>query len=87
MKNPGLWFGGGVAGAISVCCYIAAIVIPWPESQLGTSVSLLVVSGFPIPGIMASYALYHFVASERESVTNTFGLIFFVAAFRRSSRC
>lgn len=81
MRNPSLWFGGGIAGVLSVCCYIAAIAVDWPETQLGVSVSLLVVSAFPILGIMASYALYSFTAAERESAANTLGLVFFIIAF------
>src|SRR5512135_1466152 len=81
MKNPGFWFRGGVAGAVSICCYIAAIAVNWPENQFGVSVSLVVVSAFPVLGIMASYALYSFTAAEREGVANTLGLVFFIAAF------
>ncbi len=81
MQNPRLWFYGGIAGTASICCYIAAITVNWPETQAGVSVSLVVVSLFPILGIMASYALYSLVAAERESAANTFGLIFFIAAF------
>ncbi len=81
MKNPGFWFKGGVAGVASICCYVAAIAVNWPETQIGVSLSLVVASAFPVLGIMASYALYSFVAAERESVANTLGLIFFIAAF------
>lgn len=81
MHNPSLWFRGGLAGVVCVLCYIAAIAVNWPETQLGISVSLIVVSGFPILGIIASYALYKFVAAERESAANSLGLLFFALAF------
>lgn len=48
MPNPNLWLGGGVAGMVGICCYVLAIAVPWPETQLGTSVSLVVVSAWPI---------------------------------------
>ncbi len=41
MANPSLWRSGGVAGMAGICCYILAITMPWPETQLGTSASLL----------------------------------------------
>jgi hypothetical protein len=56
MPNPGLWLGGGVAGMVGICCYILAITVPWPETQLGTSASLVVVSAWPILSIIYSYA-------------------------------
>ena len=81
MRNTNLWLGGGVAGVVCVCCYIAAIAVDWPDTQLGVSLSLVLASGFPILGIMASYALYGFIAAERESAANTLGLLFFIVAF------
>jgi hypothetical protein len=81
MTNPGLWFHGGVAGVLGICCYILAITVPWPETQLGTSVSLVVVSAWPILSIVYSYALYDFVAAEREGVANRLGFVFAVTAF------
>lgn len=81
MTNPGLWFHGGVAGVLGICCYILAITVPWPETQLGTSVSLVVVSAWPILSIVYSYALYSFVAAEREGVANRLGFVFAVTAF------
>jgi len=81
MTNPGLWRIGGVAGMVGICCYILAITLPWPETQLGTSASLLVVSAWPILSIIYSCALYSFVAAEREGVANRLGLVFAIAAF------
>src|SRR5512140_3181297 len=78
MQNPSLWFRAGI---VSICCYIIAIAVNWPDTQLGISASLIVVSAFPILGIMASYALYSFIAAERESAANTLGLVFFIVAF------
>ena len=81
MRNPALWLRGGIAGAVCVVCYIVAIAVDWPENQHGVTASLLVVSAFPILGIMYSYALYDFVAAERDSVANRLGLVFWIVAF------
>lgn len=72
---------GGIAGIASVSCYLLAILIPWPETQLGTSVSLVVVSGFPLLGIVFSYGLYSFVAEESEGTANRLAFVFAAAAF------
>ena len=71
----------GIAGIVSVGCYFLAVLIPWPETQVGTSVSLLVVSGFPLLGIVFSYGLYSFVAEESEGTANRLA---FVLPQRRS---
>ncbi len=81
MHNPRLWLYGGITGAASILCYIVAVAVPWPENQFGTSGLLLVISGFPILGIVYSYALYHFVAAERDGVANRLGFVFAVTAF------
>jgi hypothetical protein len=81
VPNRGLWVRGGIAGVVAVACYILAIAIPWPETQLGTSAALLVVSAWPILSIVYSYALYSFVAAERESAANRLALIFAALAF------
>ncbi len=73
MRNPNLWLGGGLAGMVSICCYLLAIVVPWPDTQFGISTSLIVVSLFPILGMVYSYALYSFVAAERDSAANRLG--------------
>jgi hypothetical protein len=65
----------------SVICYILAIALPWPETQLGTSAALLVVSAWPILSIFYSYGLYSFVAAERESTLNRLAFVFAVVAF------
>lgn len=64
-----------------MACYILAIVVPWPETQLGTSASLVVVSAWPILSIVYSYGLYSFVAAERESAANRLAFVFAVVAF------
>lgn len=81
MHNPRLWVYGGIAGAASVLCYVVAAAVTWPENQFGTSGLLVAISGFPMLGIVYSYALYHFVAAERDGVANRLGLVFAVAAF------
>jgi hypothetical protein len=65
----------------SVACYILAITLPWPETQLGTSLALVVVSAWPILSIVYAYGLYTFIAAERESTANRLGFVFAVAAF------
>ncbi len=72
---------GGLAGIVSVGCYFLAVLISWPETQVGTSLSLLVVSGFPLLGIVFSYGLYSFVAEESEGTANRLAFVFSVAAF------
>jgi hypothetical protein len=64
-----------------VACYISAIALPWPETQLGTSTALVVVSAWPILSIVYSYGLYSFVAAESESTANRLSLVFAVTAF------
>ncbi len=81
MRNARLWLGGGIAGTVSICCYLAAITVPFGDTQAGTSIGLLVASGFPILGIVYGYALQSFVAVERDGVANRLGFVFIVAAF------
>jgi hypothetical protein len=81
MGNPRLWFYGGIAGALSVCSYAIAIFVPLPETQLGTSLSVIVGSAFPILGIMASYAICDFIAAERKTAANRIAFTFAVAGF------
>src|SRR5215510_11593805 len=81
VPNGPLWIGGGVAGVLGVACYILAVALPWPDTQLGRSASLLVASAWPILSIVYCYALYSFVAAERESTANRLGFVFAVVAF------
>jgi hypothetical protein len=81
MAERRLWVGSGVAGVAAVACYILAVLVPWPETQVGTSVSLLVVSAWPILSIVYSFGLHSFVAAERESAANRLALLFAVIAF------
>jgi drug/metabolite transporter (DMT)-like permease len=85
MSNPNLWLGGGVAGMVGICCYILAIAVPWPETQLGISASLVVVSAWPILSIIYSYALYGFVSPRREKAWRTDSASCLPS--RRSPRC
>jgi hypothetical protein len=66
---------------MAVACYILAIAFPWPETQLGTSTALVVVSAWPILSIIYSYGLYSFVAAEHESTANRLAFVFAVTAF------
>lgn len=72
---------GGVAGLASVCCYLVAVLVPWPDSQAGVSWALLVVSGFPLFGIVFSHGLYSYLARESEGTANRLAFVFAVAAF------
>lgn len=81
MANRRLWVGSGIAGMLSVACYIVAIAIPWPETQLGVSVALVVASAWPILSIVYSYGLYTYVAAEREGTANRLSFVFAVTAF------
>ena len=58
MQSQSLWVRSGLAGIAAVSCYFLAILIPWPENQVGTSTGLLVVSAFPILGIVFSYGIH-----------------------------
>ena len=81
MPNRDLWVRSGIAGILGVACYILAITLPWPETQLGTSGALVVVSAWPILSIVYSYGLYTFVGAERESTANRLAFVFAVTAF------
>ena len=66
MPNRGLWVYSGIAGILATTSYILAITLPWPETQLGTSAGLVVVTAWPVLSIVYSYGLYDFVAAERQ---------------------
>jgi hypothetical protein len=71
----------GIAGMVAVACYLLAIAVPWPDTQVGTSLALVVVSAWPILSIVYAHGLYDFVAAERESTANRLAFVFAVAAF------
>lgn len=81
MPNRNLWLLSGLAGVLAIFCYLLAIALPWPETQLGTSLGLVVVSGFPILSIIYSYGLYSFIAAERDGAANRLAFVFAVTAF------
>lgn len=81
MQSQSLWVRSGLAGIAAVSCYFLAILIPWPENQVGTSTGLLVVSAFPILGIVFSYGIHSALAAEKESPANRLGFVFAAAAF------
>jgi hypothetical protein len=76
-----LWVGSGIAGVVAVASYILAIALPWPETQLGRSASLLLVTTWPVLSIVYSYGLYSFVAAERDGTANRLAFVFAVAGF------
>lgn len=81
MENRTLWIKCGFAGIASVACYLTAILVPWPDNRLGTSTIMLVISGFPILGIIFSYGILNLVAAEKDCTANRLGFVFAVAAF------
>lgn len=81
MSNRSLWTSCGLAGMASVACYLSAVFVPWPDTQVGTSLSLLCVSAWPVFSVVSAYGLYHYVAAERDSAANRLGLIFIGMAF------
>jgi len=81
MPNRSLFVGGGIAGVVAGACYLLAIAVPWPETQLGTSAALVVVSAWPILSIVYSHGLYAFVAAERDGTANRLAFVFAVTAF------
>jgi hypothetical protein len=80
-KTQSLWVKSGLAGIAGIFCYFLAILIPWPDNQVGTSTGLLVVSAFPILGIVFSYGIHSALAAEEESSANRLGFVFAAAAF------
>lgn len=79
--NRSLWVKSGVAGVAGIVCYFLAILIPWPETQIGTSTGLLVVSAFPILGVIFSYGIHDALSVQGGSTANRLGFVFAVAAF------
>ena len=71
----------GLAGIVGVGCYFLAALITWPENQVGTSIGLILISAFPILGIVFSYGIHSAVAAEKEGTANRLGFVFAVAAF------
>lgn len=71
----------GIAGILGVLAYLLAIFIPWPDSQFGTSAALLVISAFPILGIIFAHGLCDCVAAEAPGTAVRLGFVFAVAAF------
>jgi hypothetical protein len=81
MPNRDLWIRSGICGALGMACYILAIAVPWPETQVGTVGGLILASAWPILSIVYSYGLYSFVAAEREGTANRLAFVFAVIAF------
>jgi len=78
-RSLGVW--SGMAGIAGVVCYLLAILISWPENRMGTSIGLVIVSAFPILGIVFSYGIYCVLAAEHDSTANRLAFVFAVAAF------
>ena len=81
MRNASLWIGGGLAGVLSICGYLVAILVPWPDTQFGTSGTVLTVSLFPVMGIIYAYGLRGFIAAERDGAVNTLAFVFAALGF------
>ena len=72
--NGTLWLAGGIAGVVSVTCYILAIALPWPEGRTGTLAVLALACTWPVLSIVHAYALYDYVAMERQGTANRRGV-------------
>jgi hypothetical protein len=81
MSNSTLWIRSGMAGMLGIVSYVMAIAVPWPETQLGVSIALVVAAAWPVLSIIYSYGIYTFVAAEQESAANRLALLFAVAGF------
>ena len=81
MNNRRLWLNCGIAGIAGMLCYILAITIPWPETQAGGTMLLLVLTAWPVFSIIYSYGMYTFIAAERDGAANRLALIFGALAF------
>lgn len=65
----------------AVACFILAVAVPWPATRFGTSATLVVISAWPVLSIVYSYALFSFVAAERDGPANRLALLFAALAF------
>lgn len=81
IQTPDVWVRSGIAGVVGVVCYILAITVPFPPTQSGTAVALVVVSAWPILSIVYAYGLCSFVAAEHDSAANRLGFVFAVTGF------
>lgn len=81
MSDSSLWVKTGIAGIMSVACYILAIVLPRPETQFGISASLVIASAWPVLSIIFAYGLYSYISSAHQSHANRLAFVFTVAAF------
>ncbi len=81
MRNHGLWIGGGVAGVLSICGYLVAAFVPWPDTQFGTTGTVLTVSLFPILGIVYAWGLRDYIGVERAGAVNALAFVFAAVAF------
>lgn len=69
---------GGICGVVSVLLYLAAISLALPESPSQSQVSLafLLGTGWPIIGVVFSYALYRLIALEQQGLANRLAFLF-----------
>lgn len=81
MPAAGSWWRAGLAGVAGVLCYVAAVAVPWPGTQLGTAAALLAVSAWPLLSIAFSHGLRGYVAAERDGVANQLAFVFAALAF------
>ncbi len=81
MSTSRLWRAGGLAGVASIVCYGLAVLIPWPENQVGLAVSLVVLCGFPVLGIVGAFALADHLAADGNTVAARLSFVFAATAF------
>lgn len=71
-----LYVLGGIAGIAGTLCYIAAISVP-----AGVTLSYLFAMAWPLLSIIFVFALYRYIALERQSAANQLALVFSALAF------
>lgn len=81
MREDRFWLAGAIAGLAGLLCYVGAVAVPFPETQLGNALGILVASGFAILNIVFCYALYSVIRAEAPGHANRLGLLFAVVAF------
>lgn len=67
---------GGISGIISIMAYVIVTVAP-----LTPTFAFLLAMLWPLLSIVYAYALYSFIATEREGSANRIGFVLAVAAF------
>lgn len=72
-----LFIIGGACGIVSVLLYLIAVSLSLPDSpsQAQISFAFLLGTGWPVVGMIYSYALYRLIALERQGLANRFAFL------------